>query len=242
MNDSQTARALEERHLRGAIGAIGAIVAGTQAKTLADAVGRIHGRTVLDVGTRTGRAALLLARGGAKVTAIDESERMMEVARQRADKEGLTVTFQLGDAHALAFSDRSFEVVVGLRLVTHTPRWRECVLELCRVSDQLVILDYASARSLAVLPSVVRRLVRALGLKVELHRVVSDPEVSEVLRKGGFRVRSVHRLFVLPIAVHNAIGSRRLTLAVEHFFGLVGLRTSLGSPVTVVAERLPTPQ
>ena len=31
----------------------------------------------------------------------------------------------------------------------------------------------------------------------------------------GFRIRSVHRQFVLPIAFHKAIGSRRFTIAVE---------------------------
>jgi hypothetical protein len=50
-------------------------------------------------------------------------------------------------------------------------------------------------------------------------------------------VRSVHRQFVLPIALHKAIGSRRLTLRVEDALDRAGLLKYLGSPVSIVAER-----
>ena len=55
-------------------------------------------------GTGTGRAALLLARGGARVTAVDASEEMLAIARKRAAEQMMTtITFQRGDAHALEF-------------------------------------------------------------------------------------------------------------------------------------------
>jgi len=49
-------------------GPIGDLVASTQARVLTNMMGRIQGRDILDVGTGTGRAALLFARGGAEVT------------------------------------------------------------------------------------------------------------------------------------------------------------------------------
>ena len=52
--------------------------------SLANFVGRFSSATILDVGTGTGRAALLLARGGARVTGVDASEEMLAVARARA--------------------------------------------------------------------------------------------------------------------------------------------------------------
>ena len=66
---------------------------------------------VLDVGTGTGRAALILARGGAQVTAVDASERMLPIARRRAEEQRVAVRFLVGDAHALDFADRAFDVV-----------------------------------------------------------------------------------------------------------------------------------
>jgi hypothetical protein len=50
-------------------------------------------------------------------------------------------------------------------------------------------------------------------------------------------VRTVHRHFVLPIALHKAVGSRRFTVAVEGWLERLGLLRLFGSPVTVVAER-----
>src|SRR5919201_5801665 len=94
--DPATARTFDEKRFGGPIGSI---VASTQAKTLADFVGRIQHRRILDVGTGTGRAALLFARGGARVTGIDASEQMLQVGRDRATAEGVTtILFKLGDA------------------------------------------------------------------------------------------------------------------------------------------------
>ncbi len=232
--DPKTARSFDERRFGGPIGEM---VAGTQAHVLTNFVGRIHGRSILDVGTGTGRAAILFARGGARVVGVDASEEMLAVARQRAAADGAKVTFVLGDAHALDFSDRSFEIAVSLRVLMHTPRWRACVSELCRVADRLVILDYPSDRSVARVQSVSRGLLHRMGRAAEPYRVLSDAEVAEAFTQCGFRVCGVHRLFVLPIALHKAIGSRGFTSWIESLLERAGVLRLLGSPVTVVAER-----
>ena len=232
--DPETARTFDDRRFGGPIGAL---VATSQAKVLVDFIGRIQGRTILDVGTGTGRAALLMAGGGAKVTGIDASEQMLEVARARAAEQGAAVVFRVGDAHALDLPNRSFDVSISLRTVMHTPGWRACIAELCRVSDQLVILDYPSSRSVAALQSAARRLLHAAGARTEPYRVFSHAEVAEALTAGGFSVRARHQQFVLPIAVHKAIGSRRFTLGIERLLDRLGLRKLFGSPVTLVAER-----
>jgi len=194
-------------------------------------------RTVLDVGTGTGRAALLLARNGARVTGVDASDAMLAEARRRAAVDGIQVAFQKGDAHALEFPDRSFDVVISLRVLMHTPDWRGCVAELCRVADQAVVIDYPSAFSVAVVEAAGRRAAQMLGVRTESYRVFRPRTVANALVRHGFRVRSVHRQFVLPIAMHKSIGSLPFTMAIEGAFSRVGLLRLLGSPITVVAER-----
>jgi len=192
---------------------------------------------ILDAGTGTGRAALLLARGGAHVTGVDASSEMLAIARRRATVEGVSVRFLVGDAHALDFSDRTFDVAVSLRVIMHTPHWQRCIAELCRVAERLVIVDYPSAHSFAAFESMARGLAHALGVRTEPYRVFTDRTIADAFASQGFRIRSVHRQFVLPIAFHKAIGSRRFTIAVEALLERAGLLHFIGSPITLVAER-----
>ena len=194
---------------------------------LANLVGTIRDRVILDVGTGTGRAALLLARGGANVTAVDASSEMLAVARRRATEEGASIRFLVGDAHALDFPDRSFDVALSLRVIMHTPHWRQCIAELCRVAERLVIVDYPSAHSFAAIESIARRVAHAVGFETEPYRVFTDRTIAAAFASHGFRIRSVHRQFVLPIAFHKAIGSRRFTMATEALLDRAGLLTFL---------------
>jgi 2-polyprenyl-3-methyl-5-hydroxy-6-metoxy-1,4-benzoquinol methylase len=232
--DPETARTFDAQRFGGPIGDL---VASTQAQVLARLIGAINDRTILDVGAGTGRAALLLARGGAHVTAVDASNEMLAVARRRAAEEGVAVRFVVGDAHALDFPDRSFDVAVSLRVIMHTREWRQCIAELCRVADRLIIIDYPSARSFAALQSMTRGVAHAVGFKTEPYRVFTDRAIAAAFASHGFRIRSAHRQFVLPIALHKAIGSRRLTIATEAVLERVGLLALFGSPITLVAER-----
>jgi len=229
-----TAQSFDERRFGGPIGQL---VAGEQARVIADFVGEIAGRTILDVGTGTGRAALQMARGGALVTGIDASEEMLTVARARANEEHLAVRFAAGDAHKLEFPDRSFDVVISLRVLMHTPEWRTCIGELCRVATSRVVIDYPAASSFALLQAIARRLTHTFGGRTEPYRVLTDRAVAAALARAGFRIRSVHRQFFLTIALHKAIGSPRFTTASQSIFDRLGLLRLFGSPVTLVAER-----
>ena len=218
-------------------GPIGTLLAEAQDEVMASFLGPLGGRAVLDVGTGTGRAAIGLARRGARVTGIDASAEMLRVARERAAAGGVDVTFEVGDAHRLTFANRAFHAAVSLRVLMHTPDWRQCLAELCRVADERVVFDYPAAFSAAALQAWSRRLLAAAGRKVEAYRVMSSSDVRRTLDGAGFRVERVHRQFVLPIALHKTIGSRAFTVRVEQALAAVGLLRLLGSPVTVVAVR-----
>jgi len=230
----EMARTFEERRFGGPIGEL---VASMQARAITNMVGRIAERPILDVGTGTGRAALLFARGGAHVTGVDASEQMLSMARRQAEKEGLQVRFIIGDAHELDFPDRAFDVALSLRVLMHTPNWRRCIAELCRVSERLVIVDYPAARSGAWFESAWRKMRHGMGAKTEAYQVFTHQEISDAFDRSGFTIRSVHRQFVLPIAFHKLFGSQRFTLRLEGFLDHIHLRELLGSPVTLVAER-----
>jgi hypothetical protein len=126
---------------------------------------------------------------------------------------------------------------VSLRVLMHTPEWRTCLAELCRVARRLVVFDYPSSRSVALLESVARRAGHAAGMRTEPYRVFADRQLDEALAGAGFRVKARRRQFVLPIALHKKLGSRRTTESVERMLERAGLLGLFGSPVTLVAER-----
>jgi 2-polyprenyl-3-methyl-5-hydroxy-6-metoxy-1,4-benzoquinol methylase len=218
-------------------GPIGTLLAEDQERVIASFLAPLDGRSILDVGTGTGRAAIALARRGARVTGVDASEMMLAVARRRAEEAGADVSFLLGDAHGLPQPDRSFDAVVCLRVIMHTPDWRQSVRELCRVARSRVVFDYPALMSTAAVQALFRRVAASAGARVEAYRVFSDRAVRATLAASGFRVTESHRQFVLPIALHKRLGSARTTRAVEGALAAAGLRSLLGSPVTVVAER-----
>lgn len=234
--DASNARAFDARRFGGPIGGL---IAHGQAEVLRRFLGPAAGRTVLDVGTGTGRAAFLMHDWGASVTGVDASDEMLAIARERAQAQGAPITFAAGDAHRLAFADRSFDIAVSLRVLMHTPRWQICVDELCRVSRDRVILDYPSVHSAALLQSIGRKiLARVPGNRhTEPYRVFADGAIRAALVRNHFRVVDVHRQFVLPIALHKAVGAPSFTERSERLLARVGLAAAFGSPVTIVAER-----
>jgi ubiquinone/menaquinone biosynthesis C-methylase UbiE len=72
---------------------------------------------VLDVATGTGFVAMIAAGLGHRVTAIDLSEPMLEVARAEAQRRELKITFLQDDAITPDFSGKSFDAVVSRHLI-----------------------------------------------------------------------------------------------------------------------------
>ena len=218
-------------------GPIGRLIAETQEQQIAAFLAPLEGRRILDVGTGTGRAAIALARRGAIVTGVDASAEMLQVGERRAREAGVAVNFVRGDAHGLDFADRSFDAVVCLRVLMHTPDWRASLRELCRVAADRVVFDYPSITSAAALQAVSRRVLHVLKPSVEAYRVFSGSSVASVLRGEGFELGGQHKQFVLPIAFHKLFNSEPLTRGIEGVMEQTGLMRLLGSPVTVVARR-----
>jgi ubiquinone/menaquinone biosynthesis C-methylase UbiE len=78
-------------------------------------LGDVRGRSILDLGCGEGGYARELARRGARVIAVDGSERMIDVARARARDEGIAgITFVRANANALdAVPPASIDMVVA---------------------------------------------------------------------------------------------------------------------------------
>lgn len=110
--------------------------------------------TVLEAGCGTGAMLRRLARRddfGARALGVDHCPAFVEAAARFARAEGISdrVSFRVGDAHALAIDDESFDAVIAHTLISHVSDPRQVLLELARVvrrGGKLVVFDgdYAS--------------------------------------------------------------------------------------------------
>jgi ubiquinone/menaquinone biosynthesis C-methylase UbiE len=73
--------------------------------------GAAEGRRALEVGCGTGHWSRFLSEYGFEVTAIDISERMIDVALQ---KDIANITFHIGDGHLLPFANSSFDLTAAI--------------------------------------------------------------------------------------------------------------------------------
>ncbi len=71
---------------------------------------------VLDIGTGPGFYAMILARRGYAVTAVDYAENMLAEARRNAGELAERIDFRRMDAHALDLPEGSFDVIVTRNL------------------------------------------------------------------------------------------------------------------------------
>ena len=91
-------------------------------------------RTAIDAGAGTGRHAIVLAKRGVAVTAVDESPEMLAVAREKAARAGLEIDFRIGSLDdRLPADDDRFDFLVCALTLSHIPDIDHAVSECARV-------------------------------------------------------------------------------------------------------------
>jgi SAM-dependent methyltransferase len=104
------------------------------APLLIDFAGVREGDRVLDAGCGTGSLSMTIAEvtKAAKIVGIDASKGFIEYAR--ASNSDTRVSFELGDAQNLPYSDGSFDRCLSLLVVNHIPDTPKAVAEMRRVT------------------------------------------------------------------------------------------------------------
>jgi ubiquinone/menaquinone biosynthesis C-methylase UbiE len=104
------------------------------------------GQTVADLGCGEGALALLLARFARKVVAFDQSEKMLELVRERANEQNVAeqLDLRVGNLESLDLAGESFDAVFISQSLHHTSNPEEVLRSASaglKAGGQLVILD-----------------------------------------------------------------------------------------------------
>lgn len=146
---------------------------------------------VLEIAAGTGRN-LRHYPPGARVTAIELSPEMLEIARGAAAALGRDVVLRQGDAQALDFSDESFDTVVCTLGLCTIPDDRAAVAEVRRVlrpGGRFVALEHVRSPVRAV--RIGERLLEPLVLRFEHDHLLREPV--DHLRAEGFEIERLER-------------------------------------------------
>lgn len=224
-----------EDYARRFAGAVGAWFLEAQARITLDLLAPWPRARVLDVGGGHGQLTGPLVAAGYDVTVYGSAEAC--AARVRPWTEDGRARFRAGRLDRLDAADRAFDVVLSYRLLPHVEDWRALVSELCRVAARAVIVDYPTRRSLNAVAGPLFGVKRGVEGDTRRFTVFADGDVRAAFAACSFAPTAREPEFVLPMALHRAIGIAPLSRAAEGLSALLGLRKALGSPVILRAER-----
>lgn len=88
---------------------------------------------VADIGCNAGTQSRCWLEAGHRVSGIDISRDLVELARERNEPYAARADFQVGSAARLPWSDHSFDVCLLPELLEHVDDWASCLSEAARV-------------------------------------------------------------------------------------------------------------
>lgn len=101
--------------------------------TIVAAAGVAAGEKVLDIAAGSGNAAIPAALAGADVVASDLTPELLDAGRLEAERRGVALTWEVGDAEALSYDDGTFDVALSCVGVMFAPFHERAAGELTRV-------------------------------------------------------------------------------------------------------------
>ena len=146
--------------------------------------------TVLEFGCGTGSTALLHAPHVASIRATDLSEKMLEIARAKADDAGVTnVTFEKASFETLRAEGESFDAVLGLsilHLLADLDGALHKVYRLLKPGGRF-FSSTVCIRDMGAITRIALPIARALGLAPPVNRLRSG-ELTASLERTGFAI------------------------------------------------------
>ena len=163
----------------------------------------LEGIRVLDVGCGGGIASEPMARMGAKVTGIDQSVELINVAKKHSQIMNLKIKYLNKTIESIASSNAKYDVVVALELLEHVNNFSTfCkLLSECVESKGLIILSTINRTVLAKL--LVINLAENILKKMpkgthNFKKFIKPNELSNCFESVGFNIRHLKGLTWLP--------------------------------------------
>jgi ubiquinone/menaquinone biosynthesis C-methylase UbiE len=156
------------------------------------------GAHILEVGVGTGKNFAFYP-DDARITGIDFSPKMLEIAQHKQQRKQIAVDLTLMDVQSLDYADNSFDTVIGSFVFCSVPKPRKGLKELyrvCKPGGQVLLLEHvlSSNKTLATLMNLFNPLVvNTLGANINrqtlknvqacpFQKIFIDPASSDMIK------------------------------------------------------------
>ena len=184
-------------------------------------------KKVLEIGCGIGTDTINFARNGALVTAVDVSEKSLELARNRAEVYGLQdkIRFYLGNAEELTkfVPVQKFDLIYSFGVIHHTPSPEKAIEQIKNYVDsksvlKLMVYNKLSWKVFYILmtygkgqfwkvPELVAKYSEAQeGCPVTY--TYNTQEISRLLKKYGFKVEDIKIEHIFPYKISDYVKYR----------------------------------
>ena len=194
-------------------------------------------KSILDIGSGTGKLSIFMNHASYQVVSIDNSHQMLKFAKNKAYETGAVYLPVVCDANFICFEDRAFDCVVASRVFMHISHWGKALSEICRVSKKIIVFDFPSAISSSLIDSIFKRAKKFFINNTISYKTLLISRVIEELKNNDFRTVEIKREFFLPLIIHRILDSPEFSEKIENFFRKIGLTDILGSPAIIKAVR-----
>ena len=177
------------------------------------------GMRILDIAAGTGSSSRPLADAGAEVISLDFSKGMLDAGRKRHPD----LTFVQGDALALTFKEKEFDVTTisfGLRNTSDTSKALQESLRVLKSGGRMVVVEFSQPTNRIFRTIYLRYLMRALPTVAR--KVSSNPDayvylaesilawpnqngLADLMRAAGFGNVQWKNLTFGIVAIHTGV-------------------------------------
>lgn len=171
--------------------------------------------SILDVGCGGGLVCEPLTRLGATVTGLDASERNISIAKEHADKSGLSIAYLADSVENLARQKEKYDVVLALEIIEHVadiPLFIESCLG-CLKKDGIIIFSTLNRTHKSYLLGIVAAEYILRWVPKGTHqwkKFIKPSELVKFLEHNSMKARDITGLIYNPISKEFSLHPRDL--------------------------------
>lgn len=224
-------------------GKIGTYFLNVQKKGILNFLPDLKGKRILEVGGAHAQMTRTFLDAGSEVW-VQASKDVAFCQLQALQKEfPQTLHLITSSFFSLPFPDHSFDYVVSVRLISHVDKWKELISEMCRLANDLIIIDYPPCGSFNVLYPLLFRLKKWLeGNSTRTFLCFNTKVLKDVFQDNDFQVTKQIKQFFLPMAFHRTLNKFGnfvvVSILLEDIFKLIGFTHISGSPALLCAKKI----